>query len=231
MYLSIYPLELAGAARASIGVGISRNTVHYFPWVKTVIPPGVDLQTFRPGDRKSKQPSILTVGHQLHDRKRLDKVVEAFLITVRAQIPDAQLWLVCDEVVNAPGITCFSRLPMSQLADLYRQAWLFCLPSAYEGFGLPYAEALASGTPVVATANSGAREVLSDGTHGLLTTVQDLPQTLVDLLKDDDRRILLAQSGLDRAKDFSWERVVREYESIYRALLGQSKFSGGSDEN
>ena len=39
----------------------------------------------------------------------------------------------------------------AELVDLYRSSWLFCLPSSYEGFGIPYAEAMANGCPVVAT--------------------------------------------------------------------------------
>jgi phosphatidyl-myo-inositol alpha-mannosyltransferase len=226
MYLTIYPLELVGAARASLAVAVSRDTARHFPWVTTVIPPGIDLQTFRPAGGKSSEPSILAVGHRLKDRKRLDMVVEIYLSSVRPQIRNAQLWLVCDEVVEAAGIRCFSNLPVEVLAELYRRAWLFCLPSAYEGFGLPYAEALASGTPVVSTPNPGAREVLSDGRFGVLTSEQDLAHSLVALLKDADRRTSLARAGLDRAKDFSWERVVSEYESLYETLTPQSSPPG-----
>ena len=53
------------------------------------------------------------------------------------------------------GITVLGRLDDEELAREYRAAWVFCLPSSYEGFGIPYAEAMASGTPVVATPNPG----------------------------------------------------------------------------
>ena len=58
--------------------------------------------------------------------------------------------------------------PLERLIELYQQAWLFCLPSSYEGFGVPYIEAMSCGTPVVATPNAGAREVLEEMAGGTL---------------------------------------------------------------
>jgi glycosyltransferase involved in cell wall biosynthesis len=218
MFLSLYPLELLGAARASVAVGISEGTIRHFPGVREVIPEGIDLDVFHPATHKSSVPTILSVGHQLHDRKRLDLVVEAFRSAVRPSFPDAELWIVASNEVRGEGIRSYHDLPIDELASLFREAWIFCLPSSYEGFGRPYAEALASGTPVVATANPGATEVLENGACGLIVEVADLDRAIVELLGDHCRREELATAGLRRARDFDWERVADRYEHLYRKV-------------
>jgi glycosyltransferase involved in cell wall biosynthesis len=96
------------------------------------------------------------------------------------------------------------------------------LPSAYEGFGRPYVEALASGTPVVATPNPGAIEVLAHGRYGEICDPVDLGATLVRLLGDNDRRRELAREGLARARDFDWNRVTRDYVEVYLNVITAS---------
>lgn len=221
MYLFLYPLELLGVARSDIAVGISRNSNAYHPGVKAVIPQGINLSIFTPSNDQSSPPSILFVGHRLRDRKRGYLLLEAFQRTVQPVLPEAELWLVCDDQVEAPGVRQFSNLPIETLAELYRQAWVFCLPSSYEGFGRPYAEAMACGTPVVATPNPGALEVLEQGRYGIITPIHKLGQTLLDLLADPDRRQMLGQAGLHRARAFNWETVARQYEEVYAAAIAK----------
>jgi len=220
MQLSLYPLELLGALRADAAVGISRTSNAFFPGVEQVIPQGIDRHTFTPGTQKSQIPSILFVGHRLRDRKRAYLLVEAFQKVVRPAVATAQLWLVCDDVVKLPGVHQFANLPIDALAELYRRAWAFCLPSSYEGFGRPYAEAMAAGTPVVATPNAGAIEVLDNGRYGIIADPATLGETIVDLLRDHPRRECLAAAGLSRAQEFDWDRVVNEYARLYQATMG-----------
>ncbi len=74
------------------------------------------------------------------------------------------------------GVTVLGRLSDDELADEYGRAWVFCLPSSYEGFGIPYAEAMTAGLPVVATPNVGARYVTDEGAVGSLV---ELPGSAV----------------------------------------------------
>jgi glycosyltransferase involved in cell wall biosynthesis len=115
------------------------------------------------------------------------------------------------------GVEVLGRLDDEALAEAYRQAWVFCLPSDYEGFGIPYAEALASGTPVVGTPNVGARYVLDEGRSGAIVELPDLGRTLVDLLADGDRRERMRAAGLARVEHFTLDAVASAYEATYRA--------------
>jgi glycosyltransferase involved in cell wall biosynthesis len=219
LYLVIYGLELIGVTRASGAVGISAFTNRHFPGVTRSLPNGVDLSLFCPQGEKSPSPSILAVGHKLHDRKRLDVLLEVFQAQVRGVVPDAELWLVFNDRVDQPGVRCFSDLTHTSLADLYSKAWVFCLPSSYEGFGRPYLEAMASGTAVLATPNGGATELLAKSGAGELVELAKLGDALLALLTDTGRRQRLELKGLAAAQPYGWPSVVAMYEEVYDELL------------
>jgi glycosyltransferase involved in cell wall biosynthesis len=214
-----YPLEYASAVKTRRRVGISSITARQQPLVTDIIPPGVDVSTFHPG-AKAPHPVILFVSHRLGGRKRGPALVEAFERVVKPALPDAELWMRCSEEVPSPeGVRWFRTVDPTTLADLYRKAWVMCLPSAYEGFGIPYVEALASGTAVVATPNYGAREILEDGKFGVLTSLSGLGQSLMRLLQDAPRLACLSANGPARARDFSWDEVAERYVAVYRAAV------------
>lgn len=195
-------------------VTVSENTRRYIPFVKRVIPCGVNTDAFSPADGKSPAPSILFVG-TLHGRKRGEMLLGMFQHDVRPAVPGAEFWAVCEEKAEGPGVKWYGRIPTDQLADLFRRAWVFCLPSTYEGFGVPYIEAMASGTTVVATPNRGAVEVTRGGRDGILTGDEELAHNLVRVLTDEPLRDRFRAAGLRRAADFSWDRVCALYEAVY----------------
>lgn len=221
MFLSIYPMELIGVARAAAAVGDSRNSIAYFPWVKDFIYQGVEVSYQAHRAAKSLAPTILFVGHRLNDRKRAGLLIDVFSREVLSAFPSAELWLVCDDTVTRPQVKCFSNLPAEELASLYQSAWVFCLPSSYEGFGRPYAEALACGTPVVATPNVGAMEVLDRGRYGVIVDETRLGSALIELLGDVVRRGEMAKQGWQRAQMFTWDHAVTEYEALYDRVLSR----------
>jgi glycosyltransferase involved in cell wall biosynthesis len=214
--------EILATRVADRTVCVSANTQRYYPWTRQVIMNGVDTRAFHPEAEKESRPTILFVG-TYHNRKRGKLLAEQFQRVIRPALPDAQLWMVCSDAPEAPGVTVFGRVSLEKLADLYRKAWVFCLPSSYEGFGVPYIEAMASGTPVVATPNVGAREVLADGKYGDIVSPANLGTTLLELLTNPDRRQEMTRAGLLRARDFDWDRIAHEYEQTYNELLSNRR--------
>ena len=143
-------------------------------------------------------------------------LLETFRREIRPRVPTAEFWAVCEEEVSGEGVRWFGRVPHAELVERYRRAWVFCLPSSYEGFGVPYIEAMASGTAVVATPNAGAREVLLGGRCGLLASEAQLGDMVCRVLTNPDLRRSLETAGRQRAQDFSWDRVCSQYEALYR---------------
>jgi glycosyltransferase involved in cell wall biosynthesis len=217
-YLTFAPRETWEAAKADITVAVSESTRRYIPFIDFVIPNPVDLSIFHPGTESVRAPAILFVG-TLGGRKRGQMLVDTFLSHVRPAVPNAELWLVADRPLDAPGVVSFLQPDESALADLYRRASIFCLPSRYEGFGIPYIEAMASGTPVVATPNPGANEVLGNGSWGVIAPAAHLGETLVSLLQDAEARWRWSVLGLQRAADFKLDTVVDAYESLFRDVI------------
>jgi alpha-1,3-rhamnosyl/mannosyltransferase len=106
------------------------------------------------------------------------------------------------------------------LATLYSSAHVLVYPSLYEGFGLPPLEAMASGTPVIASARASLPEVVGD--TGVLidpASVDDLRGALQRLHGDEPYWQALAAAGLRRSKDFSWARCARQTLDVYRNVL------------
>ena len=110
-------------------------------------------------------------------------------------------------------------LPDETHAALYRLADLFVFPSLYEGFGLPPLEAMASGTPVVTSNVSSLPEVAGDAAvlvdpYDVASIVDGMQRVLGDPALASDLR----RKGLERARDFSWERSVARTHDIYQVV-------------
>jgi glycosyltransferase involved in cell wall biosynthesis len=107
-------------------------------------------------------------------------------------------------------------LPKESLAALYRRAACLVLPTRYEGFGLPVLEAMASGTPVVASPDPAVREVAADA--AVYAPPGELAAAIAAALADRPR---LAAAGLERARRFTWEETARRTLEAYLAVLGR----------
>ena len=200
-------------------IGISANTQRDNPFVRRIIPHGVDTTVFQPLPiGKSVHPSIVFVG-AVEGRKRGGFLLDLFERAIRPAYPEAELMFVGPKGPSQPGVTYLTGVPDNDLAALYRRAWVCAAPSTYEGFGLPYLEAMACGTAVIATPNPGSREVLGDGYSGLVTDTEFAPATL-KVLADESRRRALEIAGIRRAAEFSIDRMIDQYEALLNELRG-----------
>lgn len=218
-----YGGELAAAMRADAVVGVSSAAARHLPRHAETIPNGIETAFFVPdGTPKSTVPSILFVG-ELDSRKRGRWLARIFTERIRPQAPGAELWLVSPDRAEGPGIVNLGSVDERALADAYRRAWVMCLPSAYEGFGRPYVEAMAAGTAVAASRNAGALEVLDGGRYGVIASDDRLADALIDLLSQREKRDALSRAGLQRARQYDWSAVTAAYERVYERVLGKTR--------
>lgn len=209
--------EVLATLVADRNVVISEGTRRWWPWVRTVVPCGASL----PEVTARRDPATVLMVGTWHNRKRGALLGQQFVEHVLPRVPEAQLRIVASDVPDDfhPAVRGLGRLSDEELAAEYARATVFCLPSSYEGFGIPYAEAMAAGVPVVATPNVGAREVTQDGRCGVLVEPEGLGAAIADLLLDPTRRETLARAGKERAREFDMARVAERYEELYRETI------------
>ncbi|HVP30467.1 MAG TPA: glycosyltransferase family 4 protein [Myxococcota bacterium] len=196
---------------------------------------GLDTELFRPlaaVPRASHE--LLCVGRASDPNKGIDTLLEA----LRLLPPEVRLTLVDEdhplhlartrgrELGVAERVTITGRVPQARLVELYNRATLVVVPSRYEGFGLPAAEAMACGTPVVASAAGALPELLRAGGGGTLSRVAD-PASLAAaigglLARSADARAALGREARARVvAAYSWARIAERTVEAYREVLAE----------
>jgi glycosyltransferase involved in cell wall biosynthesis len=120
------------------------------------------------------------------------------------------------EELRSRGADLRGYVARDELVELYRGAVALVLPSRYEGFGLPVLEAMASGTPVVATADPALREVAGDA--AVYAARDELGEAL---RRARIERARLVAAGLARAQTFSWAAAAKRTADVYREVLAR----------
>jgi glycosyltransferase involved in cell wall biosynthesis len=179
---------------------------------------------------------ILFVG-TLEPRKNVARLIEAFSRLPKNRPPlmlvGGRGWFY-DEVFRQIQVLDLSDqvrhlgyVPAEELPLWYNAASLFVYPSLYEGFGLPPLEAMACGTPVVASNGSSVPEVV--GPAGLLvepTDTEAMAAAMERALSDQDLRLRMRAAGLVQASGFSWRQTalgtVASYRRAFEAGGGES---------
>ena len=180
---------------------------------------------------REREPFILAVG-EFEPRKRvldLMRAHEQYFASAPAYPPVCRLMIAGSggsqeddaRAIQGPGCDMLGFVPDEDLAELYRRATLFVSLSAYEGFGLPIAEAMARGCPVMVADNSSQAEVAGD-TAILVhdASVQALAAQITDALADREALANRGRASRARADELSWTATARGTTDVWREALG-----------
>ena len=110
-----------------------------------------------------------------------------------------------------------------QMEDILAISDLFVLPSEYESFGLVALEAMAASVPVASTNVGGLPEINIDGVTGILSDVgdvDDMGKRVIELFSDETALAQMKKDALLQAKKFDIDKIVPEYENLYKKVLG-----------
>jgi glycosyltransferase involved in cell wall biosynthesis len=229
IFMALVPNSARRAARVLVGSEFTRRDVvekYRIPQERIVVTPyGVDPFFGPEGASAAGSPYVLFVG-ALEARKDPLTAVAAL-----AQL-DQELRLVFvgpdrgqeEDVRKAVGrlglasrVELRGHVPKEELATLYRGAACLVFPSRFEGFGLPALEAMASGTPVVASTAGSLPEVVGDA--GVLVEPGEPEALAAGVERALAERETLVAAGLARAGLFTWAETARRTLSVYEELL------------
>lgn len=180
-----------------------------------------------PPDRK-----VITHVSNFREIKRVPNIVRVFA-RIRERVPsvlvlvgDGPERVAAETEVEQLGLEGHVRFlgKLSAVSDVMRASDLFVLLSASESFGLTALEAMACGVPVLASRVGGLPEVVINGSTGVLVDPDDLDGAAdgaVALLSDHDRWCDARNAAIVRAREFSADRIVPQYERLYERVLAE----------
>ncbi|MEV6772572.1 glycosyltransferase family 4 protein [Nocardia sp. NPDC051030] len=206
--------------------GVSPEQLH-------TVPLGVDTELFRPRAEPRVRGRIVAVASADKPLKGIAHLLKA--IAQLRHTHDLELRLVAKLEPNGPTekliaelgltdiVTAEGGLGDEQLARLLASAEIACIPSLYEGFSLPAVEAMASGTPLVASRAGALPEVVGDCAELVQPgNADELTRVLGDLLDSPDRLRRMSAAGRRRALEvFSWEAVGAHTVSVYEQAIAR----------
>jgi glycosyltransferase involved in cell wall biosynthesis len=183
-----------------------------------------------------RKPFILYAG-TIRPQKNIPRLIEAFAVLRgelenHEELSDLRLVIIGDELSKYPGVrraVMSSRVenhvrflgfvPTDTLRVFYRGASAFAFPSLYEGFGLAPLEAMACGTPVIASNLPSLVEAVGDAAELVSPdNVFDIARGIRDILLDNNRRKALVAAGLAQAARFHWDHTAQQVLDIYRDI-------------
>jgi glycosyltransferase involved in cell wall biosynthesis len=202
------------------------------PWILQQAPP------HKPRDNQQPAPFVLYTG-RIEYRKGILPLLHSVPYVAKA-CPEVQYAIAggyhnsidaptLNRVLDQDNIRAYVQLlghiPWTQLAEWYRRAAVFVMPSYYETFGISVIEAMAFGLPVVATRAGGLPEVVEDGVTGILVppgNTQALAEAIICLLRSPDLRRRMGQAGRERVlAEFTVEQVTAQTLTLYQKVMQQ----------
>ncbi len=208
----------------TIGLGISPDKIH-------IVPNGVDTTRFVPPKDKDRENIILFVG-SLIERKGVKYLLEAMPALFRA-LPRYHLVIVGEgpqrtllrqlaaDLGIADRVAFVGQQPQEKVCAWMQQARLLVLPSLEEGMGVAIVEALACGTPVVASRVDGIQDVVTPDV-GKLTSPADstaLLEAITSILSNPSRWAEMSRNARERAvSNYDWNHIAAQFISLYQSL-------------
>ena len=184
-----------------------------------LIPPGIDLDTFRPrADVARRQDMVLALGRS-NPLKNLPLTLDAWRALPEPR-PELCLFGIEPELASDPGVRYVSSPNDEEVGELFCQASVFVQTSIHEGFALPPLEAMATGTVVVCTDAHGNRDFCVDGVNCLMpdADARSVAAALTRLLADPELRARLGRAGIETAADYAWERRIDALEEFFERV-------------
>jgi len=234
-------------ARVAVSEAAREFADSHFPGDYEIVPNGINLEQFRAGVEPlphlmDGRKNILFLGRFNESRKGFKYLLRAFPL-VREQFPDARLIVVGSgnperyerflEQHGMHDVLFAGFVDPATKARYYASADVYCSPATgRESFGIVLVEAMASGTPIVASAIPGFQGVIKNGETGILVEPKDehsLAVGLVRALADTQLRERITTNALEEVRQYDWARVTQRLLAVYERAMSAHERTGTPD--
>lgn len=198
-----------------------------------VVPFGVDVTLFRPLPKTDTVFRVIYVG-TLNLQKGIPYLLDAF---AGMKLSNFEVWLIGTETEEIQGVLSMYSgpfkylgfIPRSQLSQYYSQGSVFILPSIQDGYGMVQSQAMACGLPVIATTNTGAENLFTNGVEGFIIPIRDaqaIREKVLFLYENSQVRDEMASRALECAQNLgAWCKYGDEMMKVYESLLARGSDS------
>ncbi len=193
-----------------------------------LVPPGIDLETFRPLDGVRRRDDMLLALGRGNPLKNLPLTIDAWR-ALGAAAPELTLFGIEPHVKPEGRARYIERPSDAEVNGLFNECTVLVQTSTHEGFCLPPLEAMATGAAVVCTDAHGNRDFCVDGVNCLIPepTVASVSGALRRVLEDPALRERLGRAGIETAADYTWEKRIDQLEQFYERIAPGARTSEG----
>jgi glycosyltransferase involved in cell wall biosynthesis len=199
----------------------------------TVIPNGIDLETFRPSPvKKSLDYSIVTTASAdiplkglRHLILAMPRVIRKFPLTSLTVIGKApkksKLDKLIDDLNLKDRVTFKSGMTEEEIVNIYHTSDIAVIPSLYEGFGFGAGEAMACGIPLISTDAGGLKQVIGDSAIKIKAgSVEEIEEGILKLFTEETTRKELSEKGRQRMEElFDWKIAAKAYVNLFERII------------
>lgn len=185
----------------------------------TLIPPGIDLDCFRPLPEVPRREDMLLALGRSNPLKNLPLTIAAWRALPQPR-PELCMFGIEPELATDPGMRYVRSPSDEEVARLLAEATVFVQTSTHEGFCLPPLESMATGGAVVCTDAHGNRDFCLDGENSLMpeASVEAVRDAIARLLGDPALRQRLGSAGIETAAGYAWERRIDALETFFQQV-------------
>jgi GT2 family glycosyltransferase/glycosyltransferase involved in cell wall biosynthesis len=195
-----------------------------------LIPPGIDLDNFRPLDEVQRRADMILALGRSNPLKNLPLTLDAWRSLPEPR-PELCLFGIEPELADEPGIRYIEAPSDEEVNRLFNEATVFVQTSRHEGFCLPPLESMATGGAVVCTDAHGNRDFCLDGENALMPApkTEAVAAAISALLADAELRKRFGEAGIATAAEYAWSRRLDALETFFEDLATPTRIEPSTD--